>query len=637
MLGRIIIAVTILLSNHAGICQVFVDLSVNSGINFVHEHDGEMGGGAAFFDYDQDGDEDVYITGGLAMDKLYQNNGNGTFTDVSIAAGLSSTDTINTHGVTTGDIDNDGYREIFLTTWNYEYNDEVHTPNLLYKNNGDGTFTEISAQAGVNATYWSTSATFGDFDLDGLLDLYVGNYVDSIIDDAILDTNGMEIGYAHIGYQDILYLNNGNGTFTDKTLDFGLTAKGSALAVASTDYNEDGIIDLMVANDFGEFTVRNKLYENPSFIDVSAASGADVGIYGMGIGIGDYDEDNDLDYYITNLGRNVLLQNQGDGTFQDVTTFANVENTYVDTLLTTGWGTFFLDYDNDSHLDLFVSNGRISAAAFIRTGEHDPNKLYHNNQDGTFTDVSDTAGVADINVGRGATLCDYDNDGDLDMLVVVHNEYFTSDTRVRLYNNQTNSTGGNWVKVDLEGVLSNRDAYGAHVRVHADGRTFLREVGGGSSHSSQNSSIQHVGLGTISSIDSVVIKWPGGRIQRACNVPINQTLQMLEDTTTMNSTFCNAVSTEDLTSARIGLHSLPNPFTSRTTIHYELPHAAAVELIVMDVLGNQVQTLFSGKQSAGKQSADFTIDGHKDLAVGVYFCSLTVNGNQFMERIVLLK
>lgn len=617
--------------------QVFIDLSVSSGIDFVHDHDGEMGGGAAFFDYNKDGHEDVYITGGLAMDKLYKNNGDGTFTDVSIAAGLSSTDTINTHGVTTGDIDNDGYREVFLTTWNYEYQDEVHAPNLLYKNNGDGTFTEISAQAGVNATSWSTSASFGDFDLDGLLDLYVGNYVDSIVDAVVLDSNGMEVGFSHIGYQDILYVNNGDGTFTDKTLDFGLTATGCALAVASTDYNEDGIIDLMVANDFGEFGVHNKLYENPGFSDVSASSGADPGIYGMGIGIGDYDEDDDLDYYITNLGRNVLLQNQGDGTFLDVTTFANVENTSIDTLLTTSWGTFFLDYDNDSHLDLFVANGRISAASFIRTIEEDPNKLYRNNQDGTFTDVSDAEGVADINVGRGATLCDYDDDGDLDMLVVVHDEYFTADARVTLYNNQTNASGGNWVKVGLEGVLCNRDAYGSHIRVYADGRTFLREVGGGSSHSSQNSSIQHVGLGTISSIDSVVVTWPGGRIQRECNVAINQTLRLVEDISTMNSPYCYVVSsTEDLTSNNIGLHNLPNPFSDGTTIHYELPRSAQVELTVTDLLGNQVQTLFSGRQNAGKQSVDFA-GAKAGLPAGVYICLLEVEGRRFTERLVLMR
>ncbi len=629
---------TFLFFGRSPLCaQGFTDVSLDAGIDFLVDEQSYMGGGAAFFDYDNDGLLDIYITGGEDLDRLYKNEGDGTFSNQTLAAGFDSTSTFFSHGVTTGDIDNDGFREIFITSWDYNFQ-SAYARNYLYYNNGDGTFSDITTSAGMHLdSAWSTSATFGDFNLDGYLDLYVTNYVEQV--GFIRDTagNGNINGFAHICFPDLLYFNNGDNTFTNKSIDYDITDLGCGLAVAATNYNNDDHIDIMLANDFGEFIVPNKLYQGPDLTEVSATTGTDIGLYGMGIAIGDYDEDDDLDYYISNLGRNVLLQNQGDGTFIDNTTFAGIENTAVDTLLVTSWGTAFFDYDNDTYLDLFVNNGFIPAADFIATTYTDPNKLYRNNGDGTFSDLADSLGLGDVNVGRGFAQADYDNDGDLDMIIVNLNRFVTMDPHVTLYRNDLNN-GSNYIKFELTGVLANRDAFGAHLRVHADGRTFLREVGGGSSHASQNTSIVHVGLGVIDMVDSVSVQWPGGRTQKLCsNLSINTLHQILEDTSALMAAPCFDPSTSvvGLSFEGLGLTTVPNPFTRNTAIQYRLREAASVRLSVQDVLGREVALLQEENLQAGAQSVLFSPGEYGVFESGVYFYSLRVNGQVFTRKMVL--
>jgi len=512
--------------------QTFQEVSRQAGIDFLVYSPTQIGGGCAFFDYDNDGWLDIYITGGLHRDLLYHNNQDGTFTETGIQAGLWITAYFYTMGVVTGDIDNDGYRDIFVTTLGIGSSYHSYKPNFLFRNNGNGTFTDISQQAGITNSAWSVSATMGDYNLDGFLDIYVANYVDTV--DFIFDPQTQDvIGYNHSGFPNFLYLNNGNRTFTTVASALRVDDDGTGLAAVFTDYDNDRDPDIYVVNDFGAWVSPNRLYVNNypanSFTDVSVVSGADAAIYGMGIAIGDYDEDDDLDYYITNIGENVFLQNNGSGFFSDVAAAAGVANGHSGSLLTTGWGAAFLDYDNDTWLDLFVSNGHIPAASFIATTEKDPKKLYRNNTDGTFADVSVSEGVSDSSIARGCAMGDYDNDGDLDLLVVVIEEdtAFTNDEHTLLYRNDI-ANGNHWLKVKLQGTQSNRDGFGSRVEAYSNGRKWIREIDGGSSHASQHSTIAHFGLGNSTTLDSVVVLWSRGGKSFLANVPADRTITITE-------------------------------------------------------------------------------------------------------------
>ncbi len=604
--------------------QGFTDVSYDAGIDFLVDHEQFMGGGAAFFDYNNDGLEDLYITGGQDRDRLYANNGDGTFSEIGIDAGFGATAEVMSHCVATGDIDNDGYREVFIGTRGFNFSNEINAHCLLYYNNGDGTFTDISLSAGIIDSAWTAAATFGDFDLDGYLDIYATNYVEQtgFISDSI--TNELS-GFAHICYPDFLYMNNGNNTFREVSVQQGLLKAGCGLAVAATDYDNDCDPDILVANDFGEWVEPNVLLENDypsdSFTDVTASTGMDIGIYAMGIAIGDYDEDLDLDYYISNLGRNSLLRNNGDGTFTDEATAAGVENTSVDTLLVTSWGNAFFDYDNDTYLDLYVCNGYVPAADFIATTIGDPNKLYVNNQDGTFTDLADSLGVDDSHVGRGMALCDYDNDGDLDMMVVIINRFFFEPDyyeHVILYRNDTDNEH-NWLKVKLQGVETNRDAYGAQIYLKADGRTFMREVDGGSSHSSQHSSIVHFGLADIQEVDSLIIRWPGCGTQIITDVPINEQIEIIEDIN---------VAVSETNKDDFIWDVAPNPFSNSTRITYQLPNPAHIDIRLFDALGRQIANIENSYKEVGTHQVEVSAKELR-LRAGVYYVVLQEN-----ERII---
>lgn len=511
--------------------QLFEEVSQSIGIDHIVETTNNIGGGVAIFDYDMDGDEDVYLTSGFKPDKLYRNNGDGTFTDVTQQAGVSLTGNVYTTVAITGDIDNDGDRDIFVGTTTDILGADFR--NLLLRNNGNGTFTEIGSQAGFDHEIDETvGATFIDYDQDGFLDIYAVNYVKN--NGITLDSAGMVNGFSHECFSNHFYHNNGDGTFTERGEELGLDNTGCSLAVTATDYDMDEDLDIYLANDFGEFILPNSMYQNQlgqtdTFIDVATSTGLDIGFYGMGIATGDYDQDGDFDYYVTNLGRNVLLDNDGTGQFSDVTTTAQVENTWVieDSLLTTSWGTAFFDYDNDTYLDLFVSNGQIPASEFIATGRFDPNKLYHNNRDKTFTDISEIAGINDTNRGRGMAHFDFDNDGDLDFIVPVLNtssgEYWT-----KFYENK-NENNNNWLKIKLTGTSCNRDAFGTKIKVYTGDKILIREISAGASHASQHSSIVHFGLGAdVSTVEQVVVEWLGGEAEVLNNVATNQTVELTQ-------------------------------------------------------------------------------------------------------------
>lgn len=598
----------------------FSDVTSSIGIDHYHQTD-DMGGGLAIFDYNNDTFPDIFYTGGFQRAALYKNNGDGTFTDVTLAAGLGFTDSVAFIAVVTGDIDNDGYRDIYLGT-------EGKDPNYLLRNNGNGTFSDITTSAGVAGdSSWTLSVTFGDYNKDSYLDLYVSNYVDTA--DVAFDSLGNFIGFTHICHRNILFMNNGDNTFTDVTTNMDVADLGCTLATVFTDYDSDRDVDIFTANDFGQWIVPNALYQNNypgSFSDVSMPSNINSKMFGMGIAIGDYDQDLDLDYYVTNIGRNVLNKNNGDGTFTDTTNAAGVTNQWVfqDSLHATGWGTGFMDIDNDSYLDLYVANGLINAIPELLTSHIDPDKLYHNNGDGTFSDISALIPVDSLATSRGFAYGDYDNDGDIDLFPLPSLTDHTHDTiKVLVLRNDLNNNN-NWLKVSLTGTVSNRDAFGAQILIYVNGKSWVHEISAGGSHCSQHSSIAHFGLGTANLVDSLVINWPNGITERLANINSNQTLYLTEGLiSTINSPSQNT----------LNFIAFPNPAHEQLNIRYRLSQEQATELKLINALGQIVWQQHNGRQQAGQYNLTIPIQA---LNSGIY-CIEFANKNKASTHKIIIQ
>lgn len=594
-------------------------------IGFEHEFKARavMGGGAAFFDYDNDGDEDIYVTSGYNQDNVFRNNGNGTFTKVLADIGLGSTFNYNTMGVTTGDIDNDGDRDVFVATWErFTGSEQPDARSLLFLNNGDGTFTEIGQQAGITHEAFAMGAAFLDYNKDGYLDVYVMNHILEAI--FTYDENGAIDGMAHECYPNFLYLNNGDLTFTEVAVELGVDDYGCTIAAVASDYDLDNDLDLYLANDFGDFLVPNALYENnypnDNFTNVSAQTGADVQAFGMGIAAGDYDHDQDFDYYTTNIGRNILIENQN-GIFVDVTTEAGVENTTVpeeDNLNTTGWGTAFFDVNNDTWEDLYVANGRIPTLPAFATATNDPDKLYLNNGDKTFTDISDEAGVSDPRYVHGMAYSDYDEDGDLDIVTVVLDELGGYS---KFYVNETENDN-HYIQFHLIGVETNRDAFGSRAWVYAEDKILIKEIyGGGASHASQHTSVLHFGLGDLTIVDSVRIEWTNGHVDLIENPEVDMRHTIVEGVE-VNTT---APGLQDL-----DLIVAPNPFQN----HLQLIagknwSGATLSVRLMSVDGRTViqkELPFQGQAQ---------LDLPEQLAMGLYWLEVsTREGYRQISKVV---
>jgi len=520
----------------------FVDVTGDAGLQFQH-FDGRcgrkyyletLGSGAAFFDYDGDGDPDIYFVNGAPLpgcpasppptDRLYENAG-GRFTDVTERAGV--VDARYGHGCAAGDYDGDGDLDLYVTNFR---------DNVLYRNNGDRTFTDVAREAGVVESRWSTSCAFADYDLDGDLDLYVVNYIEFDIEKnpwCGLKEKGIQ-AYCEPnnfpGQPDTLYRNNGDGTFADVTREAGVyNPNGKGLGVDWGDYDNDGNPDIFVANDSNE----NNLYRNNgngTFEDVAFMAGVayskhGVAQNGMGTAFGDLDNDGWLDLVVTNFVRqgNSLWRNERNGFFSDVSASSKtgpVSYPYI------GWGTEFFDYDNDGYLDLFLANGHIQDN-LVELGQEgmygQRNCLFHNTGDGTFTEMSSQLGpgMRLEEASRGAAFADYDLDGDIDILVTNLNG------PARLLRND----GGNrknWLAVRLIGA-GRADAIGARVTVRLGESLQMREVRSGSGYLSQNDLHLLFGLSDRTTVDRVEIRWPGGKKQTLDRVPANQTITVTEE------------------------------------------------------------------------------------------------------------
>lgn len=515
--------------------QVFSEVSAEMGITHDSRSSVLMGGGIAFVDLNNDGWEDLYMTGGDSIDRVYINNMGESFEEL-ILPSIAETGKRVTNSVSVGDINNDGFMDLFVGSGSYEFtNDPNADPNrelnFLFLNNGDNTFTDIAPQTILQSdTAWTISSTFGDFNLDGYLDLYVGNYV-HFKTSSLFDGNDNFLGFFYEGYQDKLYLNDGNLGFVEVSETYGVDNYGPTLAAAATDYNFDHIPDIYVANDFGQWNVPNLTYQNQypeeSFSNVSSECGMDLKMFGMGIAIGDIDLDGDFDYYVTNLGRNVLMVNNGNHFYEDLTTSAGVENTYSDSLLSTSWGCVFADFNNNTLVDLVVSNGVITTIDEFATNVIDPNKFFLNNGDGTFEDISDESNFNFSGINRGLAIADYDKDGDLD-IAINSNLRITDDIEQPILYRNDLDNDHNWIKFALEGTFNNLDAYGAKIMIYVGDATLMREADGGSSHASSHSKIIHFGLGANTEVDSCQVIWPGGLVQKVDDYQINQTNMIVE-------------------------------------------------------------------------------------------------------------
>lgn len=505
----------------------FTDITNQAGIDHKFQvFEGMFGGGACVFDFDKDGFEDVFVTSGVLTDKLYRNNGNGTFTNVYEKSGLTLTNRYVTQGAAAADVNRDGFIDLFVTTITTKGKKKVipRAINLFFLNNGDGTFRDATAEYKLDKmNSFSTGASFGDFNADGWPDLYVGNYFNefrgelSVINDAtVVGANQISAGY--------LLLNNGGKFFTDVYKDYGLDFKGFGFGGVFSDFDNDGDQDLIVNHDFGFKRTPNLLLENlypkKKFRNVAKEHDMDLSINSMGTAVGDYDGNGFMDYFFTNIRFNRFMVNSGSGkTFTDKVRDVGMN------FVSISWGANFADFDNDGDVDLFVSNGDLNPNC-VPMGNY-----YFQNLNGKqFREDSRAVGLNDYGIGRGSVTFDMDNDGDLDLLVInqipVLPEYPT-ESFTRLYRND--STSGNWLKIKLKGIGAESQGIGSRITVVANGKRMIREIdGGGSSHLSQNSTIAHFGLGNAVVIDSIIVNWSGGNEQVLIDQPINQLLEIGE-------------------------------------------------------------------------------------------------------------
>jgi len=530
----------------------FVDVGREAGLNIPNVWGGAehkryiieaKGSGIAFFDYDHDGWLDIYLTNGTRLGEpwppgqaptshLYKNNRDGTFTNVTEKSGLARTGWQT--GVCVGDYDNDGWDDLFCCFWGH---------NILFHNNGDGTFTDVTRKAGVydEQHRWGSGCTFLDYDRDGHLDLFVCNYIKldpaktgQPGDPAACQWKGIPVMCGPRGLTgdtNVLFHNNGNGTFTDVSEKAGILKPGPrySITAVSSDFDNDGWPDIYVAVD-SEPSMLFRNNHDGTFTDIAVMAGCAYSENGheqagMGIAVADYDCDGWLDIFKTNFADDTcnLYHNSGDGTFSDVT-FASgvgINNQYV------AWGCGFVDYDNDGWADLIQVNGHV----YPEIGGHEigqtyknPRLVYKNMGNGQFKDVSSAMGpgITERYSSRGAAFGDYDNDGDIDALVLN-----LGDLPSLLRNDGGNQQ--NWIKLKLIGTKCNRTAIGARARVVVGNHSQIDEVRSGASVMSQSDLRLHFGLGKASTVDLIEVKWPTTqKVERFTAVKANQILTIRE-------------------------------------------------------------------------------------------------------------
>ncbi len=524
-------------------CRIrLTDVTAASQIAFTHT-DGSTGqyymiepmsAGVALFDYDRDGDADIYFLNGTPLEKpetaarprnaLYRNDGAMRFTDVTDRAGVG--DTGFGLGVAVGDYDGDGWLDLYVNN---------HGPNVLYRNRGDGTFADVTRQAGVAAGHRAgAGANFLDADADGDLDLFVANYVDFSCDANVVRTvRGRRIYPGPRDYAttaNVLFRNDGGGRFTDVSAASGISAHtGSGMGTVCVDYDADGDTDIVVANDdWGNFLLQND--GTGKFTEEGLIAGIAYDLDGdaqssMGVACGDYDNDGRLDLHMTSYHRELatLYRDLGDGFFEDVTRLTRAG---AGTFAHVTWGNAFADLDADGDRDLFVACGHL---------QHDIDEIYDftsyrvrnvvlmNDGKGQFVDVSDRCGegLAARFSSRGAALDDLDNDGDVDAVVL------NARQKPTILRNDS-PQGNHWIRIRLRGMKTNRDGVGARVTVVTGDLTQVEEVHSGQGYQSHFGMVPHFGLGQRDRIDRIEVRWIGGGVDVVENVPVDRSVTIVE-------------------------------------------------------------------------------------------------------------
>jgi enediyne biosynthesis protein E4 len=528
----------------------FEDATDKAGISFVHDNGARgdkyvietVGAGSAFFDYDNDGDLDIYLVNGAEVpdssgdsmlavspageeprNALYRNEGDGTFADVTVQSG--SGDGGYGMGCAAGDIDNDGDLDLYLANFG---------PNVLYRNEGKGIFADVTAAAGVGDDLWGSSCAFADVDLDGYADLYVANYHDFSYSNHKLCAEGgsglqLYCGpEAFNGVVDVLYRNQGDGTFRDITAAAGLESdQGKELGVIFGDVDWDGDPDLYLAND----KTLNFLFLNDGdghFTETGLLAGTaynedgDVEA-GMGVDMADVDNDGWPDLFVTNFQweTNTFYRNMGDATFLDDTFSSGLGKGSIPYL---SWGTRLIDLDNDGDRDVFIANGHLESDVeqYENTTFAQRNQVFLNNGGGFFTEFEPEAGspLALRRVSRGAAFGDYDGDGAVDILV---NNIGTTPTLMR-----NRGAAGNWLQLHLVGTKSNAAALGARVELVSGDLKLIGEVRGGGSYLSHSDLRLHFGLGGHDQVERLVVRWPSGAVDQLEDLSVNRVLTVKE-------------------------------------------------------------------------------------------------------------
>lgn len=593
------------ISNVAGVQQREIPVDENSGA--------WMGPGTAAVDYDNDGCwMDIFVVGdGGLPNALYHNNTDGTFIDIADKAGIANTP--NGRGCVWFDYNNDGWRDLYVT---------CDGPNFLFMNNGDCTFTDVSQEAGVADGLHGTTTAVADYDHDGWLDIYVTNWgrpASVLVFNPTPRTN-------------VLYRNMGDGTFEDVAETTGVADDGIGWGSIFFDYDGDTWADLFVANDHGP----DKLYRNRgdgTFADVSEESGIVTQIRGkptgaMGLCVGDYDNDTDLDLFVTNYDEDLLWRNNGDGTFTNVAEDVGVANIGV------GWYASFVDYDNDGYLDLYVVNGDVD-----NSQKTNLNRLYHNNQNGKFVDRSEAFNTTVNAVARGATSGDFDNDGDVDF-------YIVNNTGNTLLKNNVNP-GHQRFKIRLRGTESNRDGIGTRVEVIVANHIQSKELICGTGFLGSDSLELEFGLSNANRIDSITLTWPSGIIDTYQGYffnPSSTSAIVFTEGEEQNLIVAvqpkgkQAITWGKIKTAEV-LQNFPNPFNPETWIPYNLFEPSEVNISIFSPTGELVRVFNLGSQSQGEKMLywDGKNTAGEGVASGIYFYQFQAGNTQSMRKMWLLK